>query len=154
MYHLDYTLLSSSLLRPGPIYQLDCGYSFQPDRRRLISHVQISGLCLILRPDCGRAAKLHKPILGRGPSGNAILTPGLLPGPTIGSLIFNISCFTTRRISRRNAPDCCCNPRSHILTDYDPTKLLSRVGVWDRAFSPTHSLVRHTCISLQQPLSD
>ena len=53
--------------------------------------------------------------------------------PTIGSLILNFSSLTTRRISRTNAPDCCCNPRSHIQTDNDPTQLSSRVGIWDRA---------------------
>ena len=30
--------------------------------------------------------------------------------PTIGSLIFNISRFTTRRASCTNGPDCCWNP--------------------------------------------
>ena len=55
--------------------------------------------------------------------------------PTIGSLIFDISSFPTRLIIRTNDPDWCCIPRSHIPTDNDPTRLLSRVGIWDRALS-------------------
>ena len=30
--------------------------------------------------------------------------------------------------------DCCCDFWSHIPTDNDPTRLLSRVGKWDWAF--------------------
>ena len=55
--------------------------------------------------------------------------------PTIGSLILNISSFTTRRISQTTASEYCCEPCSHIQTDNDPTRLFSRVGIWDRAFS-------------------
>ena len=49
--------------------------------------------------------------------------------PTIESLIFNFSSFPTQRVCREKRPDCCCNSRSHIPTDNDPTQLLNLVGV-------------------------
>ena len=54
---------------------------------------------------------------------------------TVGLLILNISRFTTRQISRTNAPDLCYNHCCHIPTDYDSTKLLSPVGICDQAFT-------------------
>ena len=139
------TLICWGVLRPGPIYQLDCRYSFQLDGRRLISLIQIVGLCPILRPDCHRAAigLLQKPI-GDGVGGGGASLPGPMlfqsPGPTIGSLILNISSLTTRLTSRTTDPDGCCNPRSHMPTDKDPTRWSSRVGIWDRAFKNTLSM--------------
>ena len=32
-------------------------------------------------------------------------------------------------------PDCCCDYRSHIPTDNNPSQLLSHVGILDQAFS-------------------
>ena len=62
-------------------------------------------------------------------------TTGVTYMGTIGSLILNISSFTIRRISRTTDSNCCCDSRSHTPTDNNPTQLLSRVGIWDRAFS-------------------
>ena len=48
---------------------------------------------------------------------------------TIALLILNFSSFTTRQINHTNDRDCCCYPWFHIPTDYDPTRLVSRVGI-------------------------
>ena len=97
----------------------------------------------MLRSDCCRDAAISV-VINAFSDGSITLRPyskgchiyQLSPNlPTNRSLIFDISSFTIRRISRTNASDCCCDPRSHMPTYNDSTQLLSRIVIWDRGFS-------------------